>query len=279
MRRRWAACLALFAWLGVGLPAYAVVLRYAPKVGVVTKHKVTVSGRAETTAEDVGRTMRVEISGTVNYHEKALSETPDRVRIETAVTGGKLTMKMGGSTQAQEVPTGRMVAEMDRRGRLVKIIESDLGQGQAGQSLMGPGSESWSNLTNFAAFPEGDVRVGDVWSDEISIPAAEGQPEIKLKLTSRLLALPEVGQRKCAKIRTNFSGPLAFAGSGESDAGAMQATLQGDVVWLYDYQNSVYVSGEGKLGMDMKMNMSAPEMPGMDMSMKMLMNVKLALAK
>jgi hypothetical protein len=59
----------------------------------------------------------------------------------------------------------------------------------------------------------------------------------------------------------------------------MEATLQGDLVWYYDYENSVYVSGEGQVGMNMNINVSGPEIAGMPVSIKMLMNIKLSLIK
>jgi len=273
--------LMLFAWLALGLPAHAVMLRYSPKVGETIKHKVSMAGRTSAVVEGMGETMRMELSGAMQYTEKALSETPDTVRVETRVTGGKFTMSVGGQSESQQAPKGKFVADMDRRGRLVKAIEADFGGKSGAQDFMTGGTGSLSNLTTFAAFPEGDVKVGDTWSDEIKIPATQGGPEVNLSLTSRLLDLADFQGRKCAKIRTTFKGPMSFsAPAGSDDPGnTMEAALQGDLIWYYDYENSIYVSGEGSVGMDMKMSVSGPEMPGLPVTTKMLMNVKLSLAK
>ncbi|MGD0111317.1 MAG: hypothetical protein ABSD48_05585 [Armatimonadota bacterium] len=285
MRRMHVIGLALCAVFVAGLPARAVTLRYAPKVGDTVKHKVSLAGRTSSGAEDTGdnplaEAMRMEVSGTIQYAEKALSETTDTVRIETQVTGGKFTWGIGGQSQNQQMPKGKVVADMDRRGRLVKTIETTFSGKSGAQDFMTGGAGGWSNFSSFAVFPEGDVKAGDTWSDEIKIPAAQGVPEVNLTLSSRLLDLTTVDNRKCAKIRTTFKGPFNLDTiPGAGDSSSMEATLQGDLVWYYDYENSVYVSGEGQVGMNMNINVSGPEIAGMPVSIKMLMNIKLSLIK
>jgi hypothetical protein len=256
-----------------------VVLRYAPKVGVEAKHKLAIKGRTEVVTEGMGATMRMEMTGTTFYSEKALSETPDRARMETLLTGGEFTIQMSGNTQTQEVPKGRIVADVDRQGRMLSLVESDFG-GEA-QSIMGTGTENWATFSNFSAFPEGNVAVGDSWSDELEIPAMPGGPKLSLKISSRLLGLATYEGRKCAKIRTTFKGPMSFTeeGEAEADSTSMEATLEGTMEWQYDYENSVYVDGEGSMGLDMKMSISAPEMPGTEVRTKMLANVTMTLLK
>lgn len=265
------------AVIASAVPAHAVALSYAPKVGVTVKHKLAVKGRTEAGVEGVDQTMRIEMTGVMQYSETAVSETQDQVRVETLSAGGKFTVKMGGQTQSQDVPKGKVVADMDRHGRLVKLVSADRGGKSSPQDMMGG---NWANFSDFGTLPEGDVKVGEVWRDEVKIPGGDGEPEINLKLTSRLMQLATFEGRKCAMIRTNFRGPLKFEESGEEgDSGSMEAMLQGDVVWHYDYENSVYVEAEGTVGMDMKMAMSGPESPGMHMTTKMLMNVKMSLVK
>ncbi len=59
----------------------------------------------------------------------------------------------------------------------------------------------------------------------------------------------------------------------------MTGALQGDLLWYYDYEKSVYVYGEGTIGMDMTMSVQAPNMPGGTMTTKMLMNLKTTLVQ
>lgn len=266
------------------LPAQAIVLRYQPKVGVVYKHKATMAGRMESSAEGMGQSMRVEMTVSVDYSEKALSKTEEATRLETRLLGGTATVRMGEDSQTTDVPTGRMVADVDRRGRLVNLVEAEFGEDLT-QELMGMGAGTSSNWAQFAAFPEGDVKVDDSWTDTATIPAALGSPELTLTFTSRLLALTTFQDRKCAKLRTSFQGPVKFEvpqiglPAEEEAEAAMEATLQGDILWYYDYENSVYVYGEGSVGMDMKMPVPMPDTPGGTMTTKLLMNVKTAMAE
>jgi len=276
MRKGQVVGLALCLWLTAALPAHAIVLRYAPKVGVVTKHKVTLAGRTVASMEGMPQTMGLEITGTTFYTVKALSETPDRVRLETAVTGGKVTMKIDDGSQTQDIPKAKTVVELDRRARVVEVIEADAGGGASPEDVMS--AQNWANLSSFGALPEGDVKVGETWSEEAKIPTGADGPEITLNLTSRLLDLTTYQGRKCAKIRTSLKGPISFK-TGDSESQSIEAMLSGQIVWYYDYENSVDVGGQGTVGMDMKMSASGPGMPGMEMTTKMLMNLKMTLMK
>lgn len=284
MKRRCAVGLAAGLLLVACLPAHAVVLRYRPKVDEVIKHKLTMAGRMQASVEGMGQLMQLEISGSMDYAEKALSATEETTRVETRLTGGAMTAKADGESQTQDVPTGYMVADIDRRGRVVKMISLEFGGEEAMPETMGPGAETWTSMpAQFGAFPEGDISVNDSWSDELKIPTAPDGPEMTMNIESQLLALTTFQGRKCAKIRTAFEGPMNinladFAGAGEGVEGTMDAMLQGNMLWYYDYENSVYVYGEGTVGMDMNLSIPGADTPG-GMTAQMLMNVKMALAR
>jgi hypothetical protein len=264
----------------VCVPAQAIVLRYAPKVGEVHKQKATIAGRMQTTMEGIGEAVRAEMTGEMEYSEKALSQTDTVTRVQTDLSGGKMSMTMAGQSQSLDMPTGKMVVDMDRQGRVVKLVEMDM---PGSEQMMGAaGAENFPNWSQFGAFPEGDVAVNDTWSDKLSMPAGPGMPAIEISYKCTLLDLSTFQGRKCAKIRTTFSGPFEMdlskmAGVGAGAGGAMNGTMQGDLVWQYDYENSVYVYGEGTVGMDMNMSVGGADMPGGAMTMKMLMNIKTAL--
>jgi hypothetical protein len=284
MRRGYVVGVAAGLWLVSCVPAQAVVLRYRPTVGEVVKHKISMAGRMETTMAGMGQSMRMEMTGTIDYAEEALSETEETTRVENRWLGGKMSVRMNGESQSEDMPTGRLVVELDRRGRMVKMVEAEFGGESLTQGMMGPDLENLPTWSQFGAFPEEDVKVDDAWSEELEFPAVEGGPELTLVLNSRLLALTTFQERKCAKIRTTFEGPLAFdlsemAPAEEEVEGTMEAVLQGDMMWYYDYENSVYVYAEGAVGMDMAMSMAGPEMPGGEMNMNMLMNMKYVLVE
>jgi hypothetical protein len=271
--------------VAVCVPAHAVVLRFRPKVDSVQKHKASMAGRMETTMEGMGQTMRAEMAIDMEYSEKVLSQTDDATRIETELLGGKGEITFNQQTQTMDMPTAKMVADLDAQGRVVKLIEVDMPEGAMSEQLMGHGAESFPNWSQFSAFPEGDVNEGDAWSDTITIPTTPGGPEMEMTFQSKLIALTTFQSRKCAKIRTSFSAPmnldLAELSAGDEDdaEGAMEATLQGDLLWYYDYENSIYVYGEGTIGMDMKMEMQIPNAPGGMVTTKMVMNLKTTLAQ
>jgi len=279
MKRRWLMGMSVGLALAASMPAQAIVLRYAPRVGEVHKQKATMAGRMETAMEALDQTMRGEMTVDMDYSEKALSQTEGVTRMQTDLLGGKGTMSMAGQSQSMDMPTGKMVVDMDRLGHVVKLVEMDM---PGAEQMMGPGAENFTNWSQFGAFPEGDVNVNESWSGKVTIPASQGMPSIEMTFKSTLLDLATFQDRKCAKIRTSFNGPIEMdmadaAGVPEGTEGTVHATMQGEMVWYYDYESSVYVYGEGTAGMDMTMSMSAPEMPANNMTTKMLMNIKTAL--
>lgn len=273
--KRCRTAVVLLVLLSAALPAHAVVLRYQPAVGSVQRQKVTMAGRMETSMEGLGQMMRMELVSEMNYQQKALSQTDEVTRVETKMLGGKASVTFGEQSQSMDMPDGKIVADIDRRGRMAKLVEMDM----KGQSQQMMGADALGNWSQFAAFPEGEISIGDTWADKITVPSTAGGPELTLDLNSKLLSVETFQGRQCTKIRTTFSGPMEYDLSAMGQAGTMNATLQGDMVWYYDYENSVYVYGEGTVGMDMNMASDASGMPAGAMTSKMIMNVKLAMVK
>ena len=279
MSRRWLIGMTVGLALAVCLPAQAITLRYAPRVGEVHRQKTTIAGGMETTMEALSQPLRGQISVDMEYSEKALSQTDTLTRMQTDLLGGKAMVSMAGQSQTTDMPTGRMVADVDRLSRVVKVIQADL---SGGQQTMGAGAENFPNWSQFGVFPEGDVDVNDTWSGKVNIPAAPGMPGIANVYTCTLLDLTSFQGRKCAKIRTAFNGPFQMDLSGAPGLPQLlenitYATMQGDIVWYYDYENSVYVYGEGSISVDMKMSLGGGNVPAGNMTTKMLMNINTAL--
>jgi len=260
--RRTAVWLACSLWALSCLPAHAIVLRYSPKEGLVTKHKMTMTGTTTMTMPEMQSAgMKMTMSGSILTTEKVLSASDESVTLETRVTGGKMTMTAQGETNSEDVSEGRMVAEMDHHGRMVKVIESDM---DADTENMLTGGMDYSDFCEIgAAFPEGDLAVKDTWTGEMKMPLGEGQ-DVTLTATSRLLEVGAFQGRKCAKIRSTFKGPLTLdmsAMGGAQGGGDVNATgtLYGQFVSYYDYENSVYVSSEGTITVTMEVTASNPE--------------------
>ncbi len=265
------------------LPVHAIVLRYEPKVGTVTKYKASMAGRMHTSMAGMDEPMQMEMTTSMEYTEKVLAKTEKGTKVETKLVSGEGQVNFDGQSQTIPIPTGRMVAELDARGRLIELIETDLGDDAAMQQVMGVGGENFPNWPQFGTFPEGDVEEGQSWTGKLSIPVPGGGTGMELTVKSRLLALTTFQDRKCAKVRSSFSGPmnLDMSAAGlpaeEDVEGSMEANIEGDMLWYYDYENSIYVYGEGTVGMDMAFSM--PEGMGGDMTSKMALNVKTGIAR
>jgi len=276
--RRVAMVMTVGLALAVCLPAQAIVLTYAPRVGEVHKHKETVSGRTESTMEGADQPMRGEITGEREYSEKALSQTDRVTRVQTDLRGGKITLVVLGQSQSMDMPTGKLIADVDSRGQMLNSQFSG-SSGTLGSML--PGGDT-PGLSQYGTFAAGDVDLNDEWTGKVTIPASQGMPATELTFKSTLLDLTTFQDRKCAKIRTTFTGPLK---ADLSDMPSMPAGIEtttegamsGDLVLYYDYENSVYVYGEGTISMDMKTSMSGAGMPAASMTTKLLMNIKTSL--
>jgi hypothetical protein len=279
MRRHRLTGLVFCLLAGLCMPAHAIVLRYSPKPGEVHKSKADMAGKVESSMPGMGQSARIELTMEMDYAEKIVSRTEGVTRVETEILGGQVVTKMTQpmqQTQTMDLPTGRVVVDLDNRGQVVKMIEADMPGADMSQ-FGSQGAESFPNWSQYSAFPEGDVSEGDEWAATLEVPTAPDGPTLELDLASKLIALTTFQDRKCAKIRTQFSGPMEMDMSGASGGagGATTGTLQGDLLWYYDYENSVYVYGEGTMGMDMQMDMG--EMGAM--TMKMVMNIKTRLSE
>jgi hypothetical protein len=270
--RRTVVWLAFATFVVSCLPAHAIVLRFTPKDGLVTKHNTTITGTTSMTMPGMeGGAMKMTMSGSVVTVEKVLSTTSDTATVETKITGGKMTMNMQGEKQAIDIPEGRIVAEMDDRGRMVKMIENDMNFG--GGEMMGSPLD-FNDFAEFsAAFPDGDLQVKDTWAGTMQLPLQEGV-QLNISANSRLLELATFQGRKCAKIRSAFKGPVSLDMSEQGQQMHMTGSLTGEFVTYYDYVNSVYVSSDGTITMTMKMSMDDPEEGTVNMNMKMTMGLK-----
>lgn len=283
MKRAYVVSLATCLLAVMVLPAQAVLLRYNPKVGVATKHKYTMAGRTEVTAAAMPEPMRIEMEAVMNSVQKALSETPSTVKVETRLLDSSAKITMAGETQTQPIPEMRVVTQVDRRGRTVKVIEEDTDDVAASAQMPGGVLEAFGDWADFSAFPEKEVKVGAKWSDERSIKISPGIEGIVIESTSELLALTTFQGRKCAKIRTVFEAPLSFdlsktAGLGIPGIDATaEGTISGTRLWYYDYENSVYAYAEETVGMSTSTDMG--EAMGGSITSNVVMNMKMTLVQ
>lgn len=271
--------------LSLALPAEAVVLRFKPKVNSIVTHKVTMSGQMEMSSEMLPEPMRLQMTMTMTERQKVLGETPEGLKIQTTTSDAKMTMKglkaAGNSRESQQIPDSTIVMIMDDRGRVKEIVSTDI---PGAQGQMPFSNETLASLSGMTGFPEGEVKVNETWRDEVELPGAAGMPEVNVTVNSRLLELLTYEGRKCAKIRSAFKGPLScdlsqLAGAPAGAAGTVEAMIQGTFTQYYDYENSVWVGGEGQMTMNMTMNLSSEGRDMGAMTTKMAMTMKMQMAK
>ncbi len=271
---------ALWAALAV-LPAQAVVLRYTPEVGSTTTYNLTMKGDISMAMPGLGDAGggTGQVSSTMNMVQKALAKQDNGTKVEMGMTGGTITSDISGESTSQQVTPSKAVLILDERGRMVQVVSSDSG-GQSGQAGL-PGLQDWGSFAGYGGFPEGDVKVGDVWTDEVKVPASAMMPEMNLQVRSRLVELTTYQGHKVAKINSTFTGPISgdlsqlSQGQPQQVQGTMSGNLQGNFTCYYDYEKSVYVQTDGHFTTDINTQLSGIGA----MQMKMTLAVEMKAAK
>lgn len=260
-----------------GLPAQAVVLRYQPEVGSTTTYKLVMKGDMSMTMPGLEEATGGDVNSTMTMVQKALAKQDNGTKVEMRITEGKLTVTMTGEKTSQDLPSSQAVMVLDDRGRMAELLSSDSG-GLGPQETL-PGTDDWGAFAGYGGFPEGDVKAGDVWTDDVKVPASAMMPEMNLQVRSRLVELSTYQGHKVAKISSAFSGPFSgdlsqlAQGAPQQVQGTMSGNLQGNLIALYDYEKSVYVHTEGRFTTTIDTQMSGAGMGAAVMSMKVHMTV------
>jgi uncharacterized protein YhdP len=246
------------------------VLRYAPKVGMVTRYQATMSSTTAAPSPGMqGQAPPFTMNGSYQLVEKVLSEKPGSVRVERQMKGWKMSMPGAGpGAGAPTIPDIRVVLETDRRGRGIRVVSSNLGQMPGAARAAGQGMESWADLGLFpSVFPEGEVKPGDKWAGETALPLGAGMGSIVIKSTSKLLGEMTYEGRKCAKVEVTSKGSYAVdlgqmakamgqqAPQAQQVSGTMNGSITGRSLYCYDPQDSIFVYREDTMNMTMDMKM------------------------
>jgi carbon monoxide dehydrogenase subunit G len=265
----------LWAALAV-LPAQAVVLRYTPEVGSTTTYKLTMKGDINMTMPGLQDAATGQVSSTMSMTQKALAKQDDGTKVEMAMTGGTITSDISGENTSQQMPSSKAVVVIDDRGRMAQVVSADSGE-QTGQAGL-PGLQDWGALAGYGGFPEGDVKAGDTWTDQVKVPASAMMPEMNLQVRSRLVELTTFQGHKVAKISSVFNGPISgdlsqlSQGAPQQVQGTMSGNLQGNFTCYYDYEKSIYVQTDGRFTTDINTQMSG--IGSMQMKMDLTVEMK-----
>jgi hypothetical protein len=280
MRKAHVIGLAVTLWAALAaVPAQAVVLRYTPEVGSTTTYQLVMKGDFSMTMAGIGEAASGQINSTMSMTQKALAKQDNGTKVEMRLTGGKITSDVAGEDTSQQVPPSQAVVVLDDRGRMVEVVSTDTG-GQTGQAGL-PGLDDWGALAGYGGFPEGDVKAGDQWTDEVKVPASAMMPEMNLQVRSRLVELTTYQGRKAAKISSAFNGPISgdlsqlSQGAPQQVQGTMSGNLQGNFTCYYDYEKSVYLRTEGRFTTDIDTQMAGAGADVGSMHMKMRVTVEM----
>jgi len=253
------------AWLAVlCAAAQAVMLRYAPKVGTKVSYDHAVTSTSDATV--AGQTMHVDSTMHMTATYTAKAQTPKGTRVEVAMRDGSMTLTMPGAEtpRTQKIPDMTTTMLIDDRGQMQQAKTS--GEDQQASAMS---DDLLSNLSGFSMFPKTEVKPGDTWSDTLETKAmGKAGAAVKVAFTCTLLELSTYQGRQCAKIRTTFKGTTTATGMPGT------GNLQGSALQYYDYENSLWVDGEVKMTMNMKLP-GQGDSEGGSMLMHMAMTMKM----
>ncbi len=289
MSPRSLGCWCALLVITVCFPAHAIELRFKPKVGLETKHKLMISARVETaseTEEGDSEQQRSEATARIEFTRKALSETDDETLMETRCLSAKVNLKADDKTEEADLGPYRSVVHMNRQHESGEVEEAEgddppeaEGDNTCGTlSSLQLGCGMWASLLEELRLPAEAVEPGAIWKHEGSLSEVGDH---KIAFTYKLEELTSVSGRKCARIRVTWRNQWQLKESDLKDLleedtlvglGDTEGIQTGDLVWLYNYENSVDVLVEGSIGHETTNSaFSSTE--------KVLMNLKLALVE
>jgi hypothetical protein len=294
MRTGGLASLAALALLGAaGSGAQAVEIQYKPKVGETTKQRVMLAGRMSMEADSPLMQDfildRAQVSATIDYTSKPISQSGDATEVKVQITQGEATITVSEGQEKTSLGSVESTMRVDRRLEVSEVdftTEEDyrhLSDDAAGaMDAFGIGAGGWWDLVDVLYLPEGDVSVGAEWTykdDDTSIGGGEEAPPLEVQF--KLLELTTHAGRNCAKISTSYRYEFSEVAmpTGAEEGGRMTTSglMSGEYLIYYDYENSVRVYREGSTGFDVTVIAEYPEMGEATVRTKIVMNVKASL--
>lgn len=276
--------LALLAFVGTAIvPAIAqqatgYKLRRVFKVNDIRNYKIVIDMNGEMQMGE--NTMPLNMQMVMQSREKVAGIKDGKATIHTNVTSMK--MYMNGQEFVPPMPPEADPTKMvittivDERNRVHEIrgIEK-LAMGAPGMGNMNFGTGPNSP----AAFPEGEIKVGDTWETEIPLPNTQ---DVKISVKQAFVGVEKVDGIDAARIKTEFELPyekLMSAMAGQMPAGApsMTGTMKMVAYSYFDLSTGNILKMDGD--MVMTVQMSGGQNPQMPQSMQMYMTAKMALTQ
>jgi hypothetical protein len=260
----------LLSLLGIALVcttagAEPIQLRFKPKVGQESKHRLMIAARIEESGggdeEDRPSTQRSEATVHIDYAQKATAETDEQTTLETRQLNGQVEVSGEAGNVTINLPAFSTIQRLDRRRQTVGMEDMEGGDPPESDEdgtgcdivgSLGVGCGEWAGIPGMLTLPAEPVDVGSTWKRDQNAGVSGASFVINYKLE----ALTTHSGRKCARIhatwRQQFStkglSDLSEMSAGSVGMFAAEGVNTGDLVWYYDYENGVDVSIEGALG-------------------------------
>ncbi|MCS6830815.1 MAG: hypothetical protein RMM08_11595 [Armatimonadota bacterium] len=251
-------------------------LRRVFKVNDIRRYKMVMDMNGEMRMGE--NTMPLNMQMVITYREKVAGIKEGKATIHTTFESMKMYMngQEFASPMAPDMSNVVITTVMDERNKLYEIKGIErmaMGAPGMGNMNFGPG------FNTPAMFPEGEVKVGDSWETELSIPNAG---DLKVSAKHTLLGVEKVGGVEAARIRTEFEVPferLMAAMAGQMPAGAppMTGTMKMVGLTYYDLTTGNILKMDGDMVMTIQMQGGGnPQMP---QNMQMNMTAKMSLTQ
>ena len=186
----------------------------------------------------------------------------------------KARMEVGGQATPLGLPPS-MVVTMQRNGKVTRVERED--EGKPAPAIPTSLQPSLADVATqlFLVFPEKDLRPGDSWSHQGEAITPFGG-SVNLRGKSTFLGEEEIGGRRCAKIRTEFTVPFSLPIKffpDQASQGTMKGTLRGTATTYFDLQVGHLARSSTEARSDTVM--AAPPGPsGQQVSVKAAANVR-----
>ncbi len=210
----------------------AVQLSYALEPGTSYEYEVDVeqtidmsssgdtSALGETEGEDIPSEMSVQVNGT-SVFTHAVSEGPEPGTFEVTITGDFADLEFDGTVDGEPVDQSEIpdMAEMDpvdvtivvdEQGNVIPDDSGGLGNelfgGLGGLDMMDQlGAGAGAGRFIGPPLPEGDVTVGDTWSDTMEIPTMPGEDPVVTEIASEIVGTDTIDDIETLVIETTNS--------------------------------------------------------------------------
>lgn len=178
------------------------------------------SALGETEGEDIPAEMSIQVNGT-SVFTHTVAEGPEPGTFEITITGDFSDMEFSGTIDGEPVDPSEVpeMAEMDpvdhsvvvdEQGNVIPDDSAGLGEdlfgGFGGLDMMDQlGAGGGAGRFIGPPFPDGEVTVGDTWSDTVEIPTMPGEDAVVTEIASEVVGTDTIDDIEVLVIETTNS--------------------------------------------------------------------------